>query len=339
MFIWRRPLNQALMGFVEALAGARDRIPLMFEPLPPSKGASPELLEAHIDQLADALHTIPGVDAVNVPQIIGGTFETVDAGDHALAIQSRTGLEGIVNTIVALLPEADLTMHLHDTYQDGIAHTVLVGGESSKETYPGPSVRRANEISDDLDDRDLRTIGNICIPSRRRLGNDEPDRMVAKTLAGADFFTSQIVLEPVTFRRLLRDYETACAHSAVQPATVFLGLSPVTSPEDLKLLKMLGVEVPPHVERDLLWDTANIGHRSLELNLGILRNVLDTLRHENIRVPLGLNVEQVSQHNWDASCELATECCQLLEEHHWLMGIDQEPDLPGRPVPVLRAGR
>ncbi len=324
------------MGFADALSRARTRIPLLFEPLPPSKGASPEQLDEHIDELSATLSGLPGVDAINIPQIVGGAFETVDARDHALAIQSRTGIENLVNTIVAHVPEADLPDHLDEIHRTGIQHTVLVGGESSKIEYPGPSVKRANEISNGLPGRHERTIGNICIPSRRRPGSDEPDRMVAKTVAGADLFTSQIVLEPVTFRRLVRDYERACALAGVPPATIFLGLAPVTEPRDLKLLAHLGVEIPPHIERDLLWDKDQIRQRSLEANLGILRNVLDTIRLENIQVPIGLNVEQVSQHNWDASIELTSECCQLLEEHRWL--LEAEGHAPSTAeAPLLRA--
>ncbi|MBW3582071.1 MAG: hypothetical protein KY455_03135 [Euryarchaeota archaeon] len=303
------------MGFKASL-GACARPPLMFEPVPPPKRSSPAEIDAHLDELADIIGHLPHVGSVNVPQIVGGSYETVDALDYAISVQRTTGVETLVNKIVALTPPDELPAWVEHAREQGIRHLILVGGESSRIDYPGPSVTQANRIAAPLVDDG--TIGNICIPFRRRRGSDEPDRMVQKTQAGADHFTSQIVLEPLTTRRLLRDYDRACRLAGVRPATVFIGLAPVTDARDIKLLKHLGVEVPAHVERDILWDEKDVGLRSLELNLGILRQVLEAARNENIQVPIGLNVEQVSLKNWDASVELAQEAAFLLEEHTWL---------------------
>lgn len=308
------------MGFKEALSRAAEQPPLMFEPVPPPKDTTAEAIDQHLDALKDALGAIPDVAGVNVPQIVGGTYETVDALDYSAAVQERTGLDVLVNKIVALEPPEKLGPWIqHAVVERNVRHVILVGGESSAIDYPGPSVTQANRIVANLDGATADTIGNICIPFRRRPGADEPDRMAAKTAAGADHFTSQIVLEPTTTRRLLRDYDRACRHAGITPATVFIGLAPVTDARDLKLMKSLGVEIPPHIERDLLWDDSAIAERSLELNLGILRRVLAALREEHIQVPVGLNVEQVSLRNWDDSITLAREAQALLQEHNWIV--------------------
>jgi 5,10-methylenetetrahydrofolate reductase len=317
------------MGFKEALQRAAERPPLLFEPVPPPKDTPGSAIEAHLEALRLALDSIPHLSGVNVPQIVGGAYETLDALEYGAAIQRSNGHDVLVNKIVAtqdeeaLLAWVDQARRVHN-----VRHLILVGGESSRIRYPGPSVQRANEIVKTIQDPARDTIGNICIPFRRRPQLDEPERMVAKTQAGADHFTSQIVLESATTRRLLRDYERACRMVGVAPATIFIGLSPVTEKRDVELLKHLGVEVPPQVERDLLWDKQDVGMRSLELNLGILRSILTSLRNENITVPVGLNVEQVSLSNWEASIELAEEATLLLEEHIWLRedrGIHSAP--------------
>jgi 5,10-methylenetetrahydrofolate reductase len=308
------------MRFQEALASASSRPPLMFEPVPPPKDLDEARLADHIHQLEQALASIPHLSCVNVPQIEGGAYETVDALDFGARIQQATGHDVAVNKIVAHDPPERLIEWVRHARSDkGIRHLIHVGGESSDIDYPGPSVSKANRLISGLDTDAPLTIGNICIPFRRRPDLDEPDRMLKKTQNGADYFTSQIVLEPVTTRRLVRDYERACRLANTKPAAIFIGLSPVTEKKDLKLLKILGVEIPPNVERELLWDPDAIQQRSLEMNLGILRNILTTLRAEHIQVPVGLNVEQVSLGNWEASIELAEEATLLLEEHAWLM--------------------
>lgn len=308
------------MGFQEALRAAAREPPLMFEPVPPPKATDAAGIEEHLDALKVAMAELPGVSAVNIPQIVGGAYETIDALDYAAAVQERTGVDTLVNKIVALDPaEALLPWVEHAVKGKGVRHLILVGGESSAIEYPGPSVKDANRVVSGHSGATAATIGNICIPFRRRRGSDEPDRMLAKTQAGADHFTSQIILEPATTRRLLRDYDRACRHAGVAPATVFIGLAPVTDARDLRLMKSLGVEVPAHVERELLWDEQGVAARSLELNLGMLRRILAAIREEHIQVPVGLNVEQVSLRNWDDSITLAREATVLLQEHAWLL--------------------
>lgn len=317
------------MSFQDALQTATQRPPLMYEPVPPPHDITPEELEHHLAEMKKALQAIPELSCVNVPQIEGGAYKTVEALEFGSRIQSATGYDVAVNKIVATEPEDRLLQWVKHARDDQkIRHLIHVGGESSKVAYPGPSVTQANHLVSTMGKDAPLTIGNICIPFRRRPVNDEPERMAKKTEAGADYFTSQIILEPVTTRRLVRDYERACRLGNISPATIFIGLSPVTEKKDLKLLKMLGVEVPPNVERELLWDPQKMRMRSLELNLGILRNILTTLRAEHIQVPVGLNVEQVSLGNWEASIELAEEATLLLEEHTWMQQnhLDDVPE-------------
>ncbi|MCI4366519.1 MAG: hypothetical protein L3K08_02075, partial [Thermoplasmata archaeon] len=70
----------------------------------------------------------------------------------------------------------------------GIHGAVLVGGSSRYIPYPGPPVAEANRICRPVFARHAGVIGNIAIPSRM----GEPHRMLAKTRAGAMFFTTQI---------------------------------------------------------------------------------------------------------------------------------------------------
>lgn len=328
------------MAFSEALQDLGG-YPFIFTVVPPRKGANPDTVEQHLERVAELVREV-ALDAVNVPQVVGGQFETVEAERYALLVQQATKKEAIVNAIVATKPEPELLDWARRAWDQGLRHVILVGGERSNVTYPGPSVTRANALVRKAEPRF--TVGNITIPTRRptfvsrRNGGpraaevlDEPDRLLKKAEAGSQYFTSQIVTESETTKRLLHDYVDLCRARGVPPARVFVSLAPVTSVRDLDFLKDLEVHIPPDVEEALrTGDPETIAERSLRLNLRTLRELLEYFTWTGIRLPLGINVEHVSYRNWDASVRLARYARELTEEYRPLLGEEQPAQGMGR---------
>ena len=87
--------------------------------------------------------------------------------------------------------------------------------------YPGPSVSEANVVARHIMEAkgmDNLMIGNICLPERR----DEAKRMLFKTLAGAQFFTTQILFDSRQIIDILVEYNRLCLSAGVKPASVLL---------------------------------------------------------------------------------------------------------------------
>jgi len=184
---------------------------------------------------------------------------------------------------------------------------VLVGGTSGRVRYPGPSVVEANRIlRSALRGRADVALGNITIPERE----SEIDRLMEKTQAGCDFFTSQVLFEAEPMATVLRAYGRRCAAQGIEPATFLLSFAPVSDYQDIEFLVWLGATVTPRTEEALL---ASVEPGSGLPSFDRARTLWSQLRAaaalSRPPVPLGVNVEMISTHNFDLAVQMARDFC------------------------------
>jgi len=182
---------------------------------------------------------------------------------------------------------------------------VFVGGNSSWVRYPGPTVIEANKIlRGSTRGRDDVSLGNITIPER----DHEVDRLVDKTRAGCDFFSTQVLFEAEPMATVLRAYGRRCAAQGLKPATVLLSFAPVSDYADLEFLVWLGATVSPRTEEALL-PAKNVapGQASLEVARTLWSHLSAAAAQSRPPVPLGVNIEEVSAHNFDLAVQMTRE--------------------------------
>ena len=90
---------------------------------------------------------------------------------------------------------------------------ILVGGESSMNDYPGPSVNTASEFitRDVTRGRFDFFCGVIAIPSRKK----ESEKLLRKGSNGIEFFTTQVLYDSKKMKKLLKYYDDICKKNQV----------------------------------------------------------------------------------------------------------------------------
>ncbi len=271
---------------------------VFFEQVPPAAD-QPDALETTLAQVAKLP---PLVDAINLPEILDesrGAERTyrfvprVEPRRLGARVRTELGTEVVVNHIIVHDPEP-LRWFQETLEQAQIQNVILVGGESSRLSYPGPSVRQAAE--------QVRAaglpvcLGGITIPSR----NQEPERIRAKQAAGLTFFTSQMLFDANDIVWLIQRLNGL-------EARVFLSFAPVSHPGDLKFLRWLGADLPADLDHYLL---AGAGPetcfaRSLDLAQRILMDVFDNLPPDPPLI--GLNIEHINQRNYRLAVKMVEQ--------------------------------
>jgi 5,10-methylenetetrahydrofolate reductase len=272
----------------------------LFEVVPPAAD-KPEAMDASIEDLKKVQHL---VDAINLPEIhdeergserTSKFVQRVEPRTFGARILSQLSTEVIVNRVVVHDPEPDRWFR-ETSEQWGIRQAVLVGGESSKIPYPGPSVlaTAARVRSQGLPI----TLGGITIPSRE----NEAERIRRKQEAGIVFFTSQILFDSNDIVWLIQRLNGL-------EARIFLSFAPVSHRRDLEFLRWLGADIPPDLDRFLLGSEAGETapaetclERSLNLAQRILMDVFDNLPPDP--PPIGLNIEHINRRNFAPATEL-----------------------------------
>jgi 5,10-methylenetetrahydrofolate reductase len=282
-----RPLRQALHD-----------TPLFFEPVPPGARAKPARAVAEVDALVELIRSVPRLDAIDVPELVDENHEgrplyrTADPREFGRTLAQRAGREAIVNKVVAHLdsPEA-IERWAAETVRLGIHHVVLVGGTSRYIPYPGPAVTEANRICRPIVEAAGGSVGNITIPQRE----GEAHRMLSKTRAGAEFFTTQIVFDADATFQMVRQYDLLCRQASLTPGAVLLSFAPLVDEQDAEFVRWLGADVPEAAERAILeGDEGGAAQRSVDRALEVWGSVHDRAHDAGLVVPLGVNVEQIS---------------------------------------------
>ncbi|MHA2616151.1 MAG: hypothetical protein V2G48_04435 [bacterium JZ-2024 1] len=298
-------------------------IMFLFEVIPPPQHLSREAIHQKAERIVDLIQDLP-IDAVNLPEVRnetrnGGRMITfrpkIPPRRFARLIRSRMrknhkpDTEFLINRCVVYTHRENQKKWLESTLKNfAFRSLVLVGGESSRITYPGPTVIEAARMASSLEVNPL-NLGGITIPTRRKNHPllDEPYRLLSKSLSGISFFISQILLEIESMKTLFSDYWALCQKKNEQPCRIFLSFAPVSGKRDLDFLRWLGVEIPLHVERFLLQNPEKTLPRSLHLACTLWEDFLTWLSHKKIAIPVGINVEHVMSYNLEASIALLQE--------------------------------
>lgn len=291
--------------------------PLLFEPVPPALRASASRAARYMDQLVGLLQPIPRLDALIVPELVDENHEgrpfyrSGDTREFALTLSAAAHREVVVNKVVAHLPTEDaLDTWTRETLERTIRHVVLVGGSSRYVPYPGPPVIEANRRCAPLLAPAGGLLGNISIPQR----TGEAHRMLAKTRAGASFFTTQILFDSEAIIKLLREYERRCREADTVPAAVLLSFAPLTEETDSEFVRWLGADIPERVERSILdGEEAEAGRRSVANALRVWEEVRVGYQPAEAPVPIGANIEQISQRHLAAAVEMLSAFASVID--------------------------
>ena len=90
-----------------------------------------------------------------------------------------------------------------------------------------------------------------------------------------------------------------------------LSFAPVSSYKNIKFLKWLGVEISSYTEKRLLDEDSDMTEKSLEIAREILNDVLNSNEKNNIKVPIGLNVEHIMSYNFQRSINMLQELSKI----------------------------
>ncbi len=293
----RRPLSTALSNR-----------PLFFEATPPSARAPKRRGAEHLAQVAELVRGLPRVDLVDVPELIDENHEgrpfyrSGDVREYAAELARAIEGEVAVNKVVAHLPSiAAVEAWVRETVDRSIRHVVLVGGSSRFIPYPGPSVVEADRACFPIVKAAHGELGNIAIPQRP----GEAHRLLAKTRAGASYFTTQIVFESANPIAMVRDYDGLCRRAGIRPAAVLLSFAPMIDEGDAEFVRWLGADIPEPAEREVLSGDEGAGiARSIGLCRRIWAEVVEGLSAGPNDVPVGVNVEEIMPKHFEAAAEM-----------------------------------
>ena len=164
---------------------------VVYEILPPrEKDGTLNSYAEKISSLLSQTH----IDAINIPEVHDENergerpvpnLERAEAREFGRLLQDRVGIEAIVNRVTVHDKFEIQKKWIKETFYDyDIENIILVGGESSKINYNGPSVNTTAEYIT----RDLNTgrfdlfCGGISIPSR----NIESESLLRKGSNGIE---------------------------------------------------------------------------------------------------------------------------------------------------------
>ncbi len=298
----------------------------LFEVIPPPIRYPPEKIRERAKKVAEILRDLP-VDAINLPEVrdesrngkrVLSFMPKIPPQRFARILRSEVKRMGqpapecLINRCVVYTHRENQKKWLYRTVvKSGFRSLILVGGESSKIRYPGPSVIQAVQMVRSLPVNPV-NLGGITIPTRRapQSERDEPNRLIEKSRAGIQFFISQILLEVESMKRLIQDYAVVCEKYNVPPCRIFLSFAPVSSPKDLSFLRWLGVEIPDDVAQYLLEKPDETLNRSLRYAQHLWEDFMEWLNAQRFSIPVGINVEHVMSYNLNASAELTKKLCR-----------------------------
>ena len=309
----------------------RDKISMPRRPVVVYEILPPRIIDGTSEDYAERISTLLSkthIDAINIPEVHPeetrgkrpvGEKERAEPRQFGKIIQDSIGIEAIINRVTVHNSVSDQNDWFRSTKEEfGIDNLVLVGGESGKISYPGPSVTESAisiQSMNKIENLDI-FCGGISLPSRKV----ESKRMLSKAESGIDFFTTQVLYESSEICKMLAHYHEICKISGVVPKRTLLSFAPISTVKNLRFLKWLGVEIPKGTEEKLIQREDEMKSRSIEISMKILEDILNHILENKITVPIGLNVEHIMAYNFDHSVELL----QLMSKRYRRFCIDSD---------------
>ena len=292
---------------------------VVYEILPPRvKDGTLNSYAEKISSLLSQTH----IDAINIPEVrdeIGRgerpvkNLERAEAREFGKLLQDNVGIEAIINRVTVHEEVKEQNQWIKQTFYDyDIENLILVGGESGKINYSGPSVNETAEyITRDLNAGKFDFFcGGIAIPSRQI----ESEKLLRKGSNGIEFFTTQVLYDSGKIKKMLKYYDDICRKNRVLPRRILLSFAPVSSKKNIDFLKWLGVEIPKQTETDLINVGTGMTEKSLEIATSILDEILTSNEKLGITVPIGLNVEHIMSYNFQYSINMLQELSKMYRE-------------------------
>jgi len=285
---------------------------VVYEILPPrEKDGTLDSYAEKISSLLSQTH----IDAINIPEVHDENergerpvqnLKRAEAREFGRLLQDSVGIEAIVNRVTVHDNFESQKNWIKETFYDyDIENLILVGGESSKIQYEGLSVNSASEyITRDLNSGRFDFFcGGISIPSREV----ESEKLLKKGSNGIEFFTTQVLYDSKKIKKMLKHYDDICKKNHVLPRRILLSFAPVSSKKNIAFLKWLGVEIPLQTEKRLVNEDSNMTNESLKIATEILEDILENNEKNEIKVPVGLNVEHIMSYNFQHSINMLQE--------------------------------
>jgi hypothetical protein len=311
-----------MLSFRAVTRDAR-RAVVLFTVVPPPADAAPSDIRRHLTSLEQLLlHGTP-VAALHLPEVrpesrrprVTPFVPKMEPRRfaHILQRELAPSAERIVDRGIVYTHWENQRRWLRKAWWDyHIRNLVLVGGESSRRAYPGPTVPQAARLIRQQTQHSMDyCLGGITIPTRK----DEPRRLLEKTRCGMEFFLSQVMYESRRMRAVLREYHRLCRRDNIKPKRIFLSFAPISAERDVSFLRWWGVEVPKNLEELLFQSSRGVAERSIRAAGTVLRDLLEFVDTERLQVPLGLNIEHINQRNWEPAGDLAAYLHELYAFH------------------------
>ena len=278
---------------------------IVFTAVPPPKTWSRVRIRRRADEIAGIVRRT-GVRKVSIPEAVREKW----VGNRVIAIREKVDslefgrilkemdphLDIIVNRNVPLMEKEEFERWIGELSKE-FDSVALVGGESSRGNYPGYSVIEATYIAKKF----VKNIYGITIFHREKEG----ERLLKKSLAGMDYFFSQIVFDAEDIFRTLEEYYMLCERSGIKPAKIYISVAPISRVRDMEFLRRFRVKIPSSMEERILRSP----DRALELSLEAIFNLLNQVVKRGFDT--GINVEHVMMNNMKPAEELIRRILEI----------------------------
>jgi len=264
---------------------------MILEVVPPDKSKSKKEVDEFVEKIA-ALAQKGIVQAIDVPHLIeqekinrANKLRKMGAREFALLLQDQVNVPIILNKVTVFKGLVRQEKWLIEAWKKGIKKFVFVGSPDDNK-HPGLSVVQMLGLAKKLNKKGLTKIkaGAITIALRP----NEEERVIAKQIAGAQFFLSQIIYEAEKTFEFLKKYNRACKKEKFESKPIILSFAPVASSKDIEFLKNLRVFIPQKTENKIL--NGDVSQNSIKEIKRIWEKINSSCKKEKIEIPLKFNV-------------------------------------------------